>query len=368
MKLNVDLSGLWSAVDKMGASRESILLEDIWSDDEIEFDRELSSGGVEISLKDLDSTQGLLSARGRHVVLFIPDHSFRVEQVMQTAGEGNRFHVADCSTLDTMRRRNRFERYRVTNSITGKFFVFGTSKISREKVEGEAHLSVCKNCLNMLNYKGADTRDVLHRNMLVAKFNLPEFFSTYSSVFSRLPRHNINDGEFGYPDDWDDISKSIREDVQYECQSCGVDLKRNKRLLHVHHLNGDTSDSTLGNLVALCADCHRKEPYHGHMMVSRKDMMTLTRLRTSQVSHKIDDWPSVSKLADPALSGVLDYCRRKNWTAPIVGYEMASPKGETIGELELAWPLTRVGVSLGEPLNIDGWAIYNLKEALEKFQ
>ena len=59
------------------------------------------------------------------------------------------------------------------------------------------------------------------------------------------------------------------------CKSCRVDLSEQKRLLHVHHLNGEKSDNSAGNLIVLCADCHRKEPHHGHVHVKLADVKAI---------------------------------------------------------------------------------------------
>lgn len=368
MKLDIDFSELWGAVKKMGAAPTEFELNDIWSEKELSFDIELEGPGVSIDLEDLETSQGLLSARGRQVILFIPDQGSKIEEVLRDPSHGKKFHIADCATLDTMRRRNRFERYRVTNNLSGDFPVFGQSHISQKQIEGSARLSVCKNCLNMLNYKGADTHGAAYRNELVANFDLHEFFSTFSSVFKRLPRRHIHDNERGYSSDWEAISADFRKKSGYRCGSCKVELSEYKRLLHVHHINGEKSDNSESNLIALCADCHRKEPYHGHMNIPREDMLIITNLRTRQRGTPIDEWHGVLKLADPAVQGVLDYCRRNNWIAPIVGYELVSAHQEVIGELELAWPSTRVGVSIGDGFAVDGWEIYDLKQALARFK
>lgn len=49
---------------------------------DIELDDKLSSTGIEIDLKDLVSEQGLLSVKGRQVLLFIRDDNHRVEDAL----------------------------------------------------------------------------------------------------------------------------------------------------------------------------------------------------------------------------------------------------------------------------------------------
>ncbi len=141
MKLHVNLEQLWGRVSQMGAKRLTIDIGDVWQDSEFEFDDQLSSTGIEVSLDDLKSQEGLLSVRGRQVLLFIPDHGSKVSSVIDGYAEGNKFHIADCSTLDKMKRGNRFERYKVTNNMSGNFSIWGTT-VYKEHIEGEAKLLV----------------------------------------------------------------------------------------------------------------------------------------------------------------------------------------------------------------------------------
>jgi hypothetical protein len=175
MELDIDLNKLWACVDEMGAKRKTLDLNEIWDSATFDIDTEFENG-FEIKLEDLETDQGLLGVQGRQVVLFIPDHGHRVETALENHGQGNKFHVADCKTMDDMKNRKRFERYHVTNSITGEFPVFGYSQITKQEVEGNANLSVCKNCLNFLNYKGANVGSAKNRKKLVDEFSLEEFF------------------------------------------------------------------------------------------------------------------------------------------------------------------------------------------------
>lgn len=363
MKLDVDLSALWACVDRMGAQRQKLDLDEIWDDSTFSIDTELESG-IEIKLEDLETDQGLLGIHGRQVVLFIPDHAFRVETAIQSPGQGNKFHVADCKTLDDMKNRKRFERYHVTNSLTGEFPVFGYSQITKQQVEGNANLSVCKNCLNFLNYKGADTGTAQNRQMLVDEFSIEEFFSTYSSVFKQKPKSWIDKKTKGYTADWKAISDRVRATAGYCCKHCFVNLSSHKHLLHVHHINGVKSDNSESNLISLCADCHRKEPYHEHMMVPRKDTLTINELRKAQFGSEFSEWGTTRKSADPAVAGFLNYIERKNYVTPVLGYSVTSNANKGI-VLDAAWPDQKLGLFLDGRVSVDGWTIFSLGEALE---
>jgi len=173
MKLDVKFHALWDKVRQMGADRRDIDIGVIWDVSGIDFDKELAKG-LEIKLEDLESEQGLLSVRGRQVILFIPDHSFKISKVIDDPAQGNKFHIADCKTLDNMRVRKRFERYKVTNNLSGLFEIFGSDTFG-QVVEDSVQLNVCKNCLNMLNYHGSANCTVAGRNEIVSQFNVEQF-------------------------------------------------------------------------------------------------------------------------------------------------------------------------------------------------
>ncbi len=366
MKIDVNLSALFKNVKKMGADEVDFEL-DIWTDSDIEFDDQLATTGVEIKLDDLETEQGLLSVRGRQVILFIPDHSSKFYDALNNPSDGNKFHIVDCSTLDTMKRRKRFERYQVTNNMTGLFSIFGIDGYGGVS-EGEARLHVCKNCINQLNYLGAANVSAKERHRIVELFDVEKFFTTFSSVFKKIPRKFAKNVSKGYADNWKSISSNLRKEMNYTCQECFVNLSNNKNLLHVHHLNGVKSDNNPSNLKVLCADCHRKEPFHERMFVKRKDVLTINKLRKTQNVIDESSWKEIFKYADPAVHGVLDHCKRKNFSPPEVGYEITNGLGEVLAEIELAWPTTKLGVHISDTELIEGWEILSLNDALKRFR
>ncbi len=366
MKLNVDLSSLWDKVNEMGAEVTDFDIGVVWKNSDIEFDDELESG-VSIDIRDLSSEAGVLSVKGRQVILFIPDHSFRVEKALFNGADGNKFHIADCQKLDEMRRKNSFDqRYKITNNFSGNFPIYGNSKLNG-LIEGEARLNVCKLCLNQLNYQGSANVSSIERNAIVERFSIEEFFTTYSSLFRKLPKQYIDLAKKGYSKDWDIISENIRKKTMYVCQYCSVDLKSAKRLLHVHHRNRDKSDNSPDNLIALCADCHRKEPFHGHMFIKYEDMIKINHLRSEQEVYNTNDWYTVKRKADLSLHGILDHCEKGGFTPPEIGYKLNTQKIIPPLILELAWPIRKLGVVLSNPIEVEGWTILSLREALDYF-
>lgn len=61
--------------------------------------------------------------------------------------------------------------------------------------------------------------------------------------------------------EWDALSKRIKRRDGFKCQRCHrskAELERFGLSLHVHHVNGESSDNRPENLLTLCEQCHPK--------------------------------------------------------------------------------------------------------------
>ena len=368
MKLSVNFDALWHNVDQMGAKKVTLDIGNVWRpeldpiDDDLEKGRETKPDEIEVH-------NGVLSVRGRQVVLYIPDHGIRVLEALDDGGTGKKFHIAQCRTLDEMKQKKRFERYFAKNNLSKQFHIHGHNE-DNHPVEGYASLNVCKNCLKYLNYKGSATAKKMGLNQIVAEFNMGEFFSTYSSVFRHMPKEMKVTHTKGYTGDWPTISAKARENAGHTCSECSVNLDENRHLLHTHHINGVKHDNSQQNLQVLCADCHRKQPLHDHMFVKHEDMQTINRLRREQrlIGENELGWKTAFDYVDSALWGVLDLAQKRGgYGPPEIGYKLTDEKGRVIAELEIAWPESKFGVAINNPKAVDGWYLIGLKEALDFF-
>ena len=101
-------------------------------------------------------------------------------------------------------------------------------------------------------------------------------------VASDTPLRGVNPSD-SYTSDWNSISRQYREKQHYICQDCGVDLSGEQSLLHTHHKNRDKGDNRENNLIALCAGCHKKQPYHEQRLsVPESDLKKIDLLRKQQ--------------------------------------------------------------------------------------
>ncbi len=353
MKLTLNIRSLLDAIELMDPEQKgkfTLAFQETHID---KISAELEKG-KDVELKDVEIESGLLSYKGRHVTLYI-----------KANGASARFHVSDCSTLQSMRTSGRFERYVVTNNTSGEFVV------DSGHGETKARLKVCQNCLRKLNYKGCNT--TTHIAPIVQNFNMAEFFATYSSFFPHMPSRLAETAESGYSDDWSKISSHYRVEKNFECEECKVNMRSNRALLHVHHVNGVKSDNRPSNLRALCIDCHSKQPMHEHMALSHRERQTINDLRKQQgLLDDLGEWQELFDYSDPGVHGVLHACRQAYLKLPEINYFVEDSFGGLAARLELAWPKHKFGVAISmndiEDANSNGWQVVGINDFLENYK
>lgn len=357
-----------SAVEKMGAA-------------EIDFNIKTSAPpldpvdielgkGFELSLNDIEFSNGLASYAGRQVLLYIRDHGVKIfEAIEQPQLHGRKFHIADCSTLKDMKQRKRFDRYVVTNDLSGIFTISGIDPDTRKDVSDKVRLNVCKNCLKYLNYQGYQQVVARQRNKIFDEFKISDFFDTYSSFFTHMPSGVANVGSVSYTSDWGSVSANYRAKQKYCCEECGVNLESAKNLLHVHHKNGVKNDNSLNNLIVLCLDCHKKQPGHDHMFMSYGDAKQINELRGKQNILYISSWNDVFHYADAALHGVVRLLQERNTQLPLVGIKLIKNAESPSLLIDLAWKNAKIGIAIDQSCvpaaRALGWKVFSMAQCLE---
>lgn len=362
MELRFDFASLWSIVREVTSDVDSFSFAEYRHMDPI--DIALSEKGIDVKLDELEDTGGLLAYQGRQILLYIPDHGKSVQAALQEPkSKGRKFHVAHCETLVMMRSRNRFERYVATAKLDGLFQITGTDEFSTAAVSGDARLAVCKFCLKHLNYKKSALSTSL-RNDVCNNFDISEFFETYSSCFTYLPkRHEPGENDGAYTSDWPEVSSRVRAEAIWHCDECRIDLSDHRHLLHVHHVDGVKRNNKGSNLRPLCAACHRDQPMHDRMFIKASDMSIINKKRRDSGQFK-PSWDVVSKLADPALRGMLELAKQRGLSAPELSLEVQSSSKSVV--LDVAWTKDRIGVYLTKDVQpaIHNWTTKSLSDAL----
>ena len=281
-ELAVDLSPLRRLLDRMGGEEESVethgLTDSLIHEGFIKFDWK-DFGNIEIA-------NGALSWGGAQVAIYLyqPHNS---KSQLENGGEGvAKFHITDCETVRDMReggRKNRYIAHRLPSEPfpiryeIEKKTKWGTKKEWSEE-EIFVNLWACKNCMYELDLPDDDSD--------VKNFDRVEFFKNHESNFPYEPKYDKNSYPVGgYPDNWDEISKEVKEKNSWCCDCCKVNLSRqeHRKLLHTHHKDGilRRRGENNSNLRPLCILCHSRQPYHRNM-ATKEEKSLIEKLRTEQ--------------------------------------------------------------------------------------
>ncbi len=375
MKLNVDLSALHLAIAPLGQiithfsiTSQSNELKSIGS--------HLIKGlilGKDIQLNEIDASFGVLNFKGYQVMLYIPDQGSNILNIIKNGKQkiAKKIHIAECKTIIEMREGGRFnDRYDVISRTDGLFPVFGVDLKTKEEHKGESDLSVCQNCLTQLHYLKFPELSWDKKLRFVNAFSYVQFFENFSSYFKSLPKATAGFHSGDYTSDWTSISSKIRNELNYTCEQCGVELKNDSKLLHVHHINGNKTNNTRENLRALCVDCHKKQPHHDHLYVSNEDVLRINTLRREQHKFDVFDYNTLQECADTALDGLLQKCQSTGLASGELGI-MIREKNQVIS-IDLCWPRRKVAVLINMDnahiLKNNGWNVFSAFNALSDFE
>ncbi len=320
--------------------------------------------GLDVALSDVEAVDGLLAVKGRQILLYIPDQGGRIGEVLAgDLGAGKKVHLANCETLDYMRESGRFDRYIATTKVTGLFHVTGSEYRSRRRLEGHSRLLVCMHCLSQLNYKGAKSSSRIRR-AIRQDFDFAEYFECYSTVFPFRPRGTaVQPDAYDYPADWARISDGYRAEKNWTCETCLIVLSDHRQLLHTHHRNGNRGDCAKANLQALCADCHRRQPFHSRMHILHRDMAIIARKRLA-MRQEFASWEVAIDRTDLALNGALQLARQNGWSVPRPGGVPGAD--DPIG---VHWPDRRLALTLAEHASTSphGWTSMSSSQFIARF-
>ena len=226
----------------------------------IDIDEILETTGHDISPEELSvANDGTLEYKGRKVVVYIRDQRVQYQPY--------KFHVADCKMLTEMRDNDRYHRYVVSNRTDGTFTVNSYDRGRIVEKDAQTKLSICKYCLNHLNYNGYANSNEQTRTRIYNSFELDGFFRKYPSQITFEPTHtNVTAPTDEYTVHWEHISRLFKESKNWQCEECHIPLHDKRVYLHVHHKDGNKNNNSRGNLQALCIACHAKLPYHDHLL------------------------------------------------------------------------------------------------------
>lgn len=233
------------------------------------------------SSDDLELFDDLFHYDGYAVIVYIKEHKNLVKVERDPYKKGKKYHLTNCKTVKDEKEASRFNRFVALKYLNGKM------PICNEKGEEiDVTLHVCKSCLRELNYKPyLDAITEKEKEQVCREFNLSEFLQERDCSFPEeyLPSRHAEYSSFSYAENWQAMSLAYREIHRYCCEQCSISLVSRKTLLHTHHIDGVKSNSHPTNLMALCKECHSKQPKHSNIKLSDEELSYLKELRKVKV-------------------------------------------------------------------------------------
>lgn len=327
--------------------------------------------GIDCCLDDIHFECGLLSFKGRQVVLYLKDHGDNVLSAIEDPNShGRKFHLTDCQTVKGMLKNDREERYIVTNKTSGDFLISGRHFSDGREIEEKARLKVCKYCLAQLHYKGYSVDKTEGLTQIYTDFCLNTFFSAYCSFFSYHLESEQSD-RHEYTGDWRKIASRYKAKINYSCSQCALNMRAYKEHFYTHHINGIKSDNAETNLKALCVECYKKQPEHADLIISHeiRQLLSISRRKQGLITSDMG-WDHCFEYADPALHGVLYRARNLEISVPEIGFVIKNTQKEVLAWVDLAWPQHKFAVAISlhifELAKEEGWEIITMRQFLNE--
>tara|TARA_Y100001954_G_scaffold122095_1_gene131218 strand:+ start:248 stop:1168 length:921 start_codon:yes stop_codon:yes gene_type:complete len=252
---------------------------------------ELEEGEIDVEREQIISHGPFLLYEGKILaILYIYDYrATQLDLLDESVNKrAPKFHFSWCTTLAKMDARGKFQRYIFSRKKINRFKVQAT-ETEPEMIEklGEHHemedvtLYACKNCLNETGYKSySNDLSQAEKTKHVKDFNIKEFLDENeatvltSQFYAKQQKLKYSDETIQpmvYSDDFPEVSRKLRQENNWKCSKCDVDMKNWKKGLHVHHKNGVKSDNSKSNLEVLCALCHKHiDEFHKKMHVNKR--------------------------------------------------------------------------------------------------
>lgn len=156
-----------------------------------------------------------------------------------------RFHICECNTIRSFINNGRFDKeYRFATDVPVP--VIDIDDNETDKMVDD--LPLCKYCINTVTNETKRMTDA------------SEFVEYLKEKDDANPLTVKNVDIFGYTDDWSEVSKDYREQKNYTCESCGIEMNDvlGHPYCHVHHIDRDKTNNSTSNLKCLCIECHSK--------------------------------------------------------------------------------------------------------------
>ena len=218
------------------------------------------------------SPNSFIFYKRRPMMVYIKDQYHSMEQ--HEKGKFNPFHICYCEQLQENIRKNKLQRYVVTNNLSGEFIVNLKVKgydgeIFFEEEGRTERLHVCQSCLRMLNWKNFNRYcnntgigvwynggDPAGRFNIVRRFSIKEFFAKVEDEYF-AGKLNLYSAAASLDDAYRLTGKEkfeLKESRGFKCEYCGQ--RKRPDALQIHHKDHNKGNNSPKNLAVICEYCH----------------------------------------------------------------------------------------------------------------
>lgn len=171
----------------------------------------------------------------------------------------HKYHFTKCEALDSMFNSGRKGRYYLAQRMDG---TFSYSVIEDNEVifkNKHQKLNVCKFCLRALI-------ELTNKEYRVQNFKPTDVFATNVVQLSNTEvALECNAVPNIYAKDWHKIANKAKQQADWRCEQCDINLTKDKEYLHCHHIDVNRANNLIANLKVLCIKCHAQKPQHSHI-------------------------------------------------------------------------------------------------------
>lgn len=281
MEIKIDISDLERIRERFGVPLKEFTPKPLADKEAII--KDILIGGVEIDASEVELTGPFLTYRGVQAILYIKDTMQTIDTIQHDKHKAKKFHVVWCKTLEQKHQDGSFQRYIMTRRADGIFKIDAfLDEYKTKKIESEEELYACQNCLRKIDYQNFERlKNQEERRAAAQNFDIGEFLDEFEGVvrYLDLPMGTDKTEPLAeYNAEFARRSPIVKNNADYRCEECGVDLRNHKKYMHCHHKDHRKHNNALENLAAICALCHR-DNHHKSMYVSREDELEIKKLR-----------------------------------------------------------------------------------------
>lgn len=231
----------------------------------------------------IDSESGMATK----VVLYIADHAIQLDKPQKkevyltgysdqkTIETLHPYHIVRCNVLAQAESQGWRDKYLISHRTSGSFYYRIVNSGKRSKHSGEdleiyqeidhQRLFICQNCLMKVTTIVDEVQGIEREN-----FPLKNFFDVdYTRSWMNHDKLAKEKGMMTdlYPKDWLEICRIRKEQVNYHCESCLINLSdpHLRDYLYVHHADHVKRQVAFVKLECLCIACLAEHPSRHHL-------------------------------------------------------------------------------------------------------